>query len=67
MKHVTSASGLLDAPSEQGQDFFTGIPDNPLKQFIGELHRLPAEQHVPATWEAETVGVAAGAYLAGRR
>jgi sulfopyruvate decarboxylase TPP-binding subunit len=41
--------------------------DSALKQFIGELHRLPAEQHVPATWEAEAVGIAAGAYLAGRR
>jgi sulfopyruvate decarboxylase TPP-binding subunit len=32
-----------------------------------ELHPLPAEQHVPATWEAETLGIRAGAYLAGRR
>jgi sulfopyruvate decarboxylase TPP-binding subunit len=60
MKHVTSDSGLLDVLLEQGHDFFTGVPDSALKHFIGELHRLPAEQHVPATWEAETVGIAAG-------
>ena len=67
MKHVTSDSGLLDVLLEQGHDFLTVMPDSALKRFIGELHRLPAEQHVPATWEAETVGIAAGAYLAGRR
>jgi phosphonopyruvate decarboxylase len=67
MKHVTCDSGLLDVLLEQGHDFFTGVPDSALKQFIGELPRLPAEQHVPATWEAEAVGIAAGAYLAGRR
>ena len=67
MKHVTSDSGLLEVLLEQGHDFFTGVPDSALKQFITELQRLPAEQHVPATWEAEAVGIGAGAYLAGRR
>jgi hypothetical protein len=47
MKHVTSDSGLLDVLLEQGHDFFTGVPDSAVKQCIGELHRLPAEQHVP--------------------
>jgi hypothetical protein len=65
MKHVTCDSGLLDVLLEPGHDFFTGVPASAVKQFIGELHRLPAEQHVPATLEAETVGIAAGAYLGG--
>ena len=43
MKHVTSDSGLLDGLLEQGHDFFTGVPESALKQFIGELHRLPSE------------------------
>lgn len=67
MRHATSDSGLLDTLLGNGHDFFTGVPDSALKQFISELHQLPAEQHVPATWEAEAVGIAAGAYLAGRR
>jgi phosphonopyruvate decarboxylase len=67
MKHVTSDSGLLDSLLDQGHDFFTGVPDSGLKLFINELQELPPEQHVPATWEAEAVGIAAGAYLAGRK
>jgi hypothetical protein len=43
MKHVTSDSGLLDVLLEQGHDFFTDVPDSALKQFVGELHRLPGE------------------------
>jgi phosphonopyruvate decarboxylase len=43
------------------------VPDSGLKTFIGDLAALPAEQHVPATWEAEAVAIAAGAFLAGRK
>lgn len=55
--------GLL----EEGYDFFTGVPDSGLKRFISDVYELPPGQHVPATWEAEAVGIAAGAYLAGRK
>jgi phosphonopyruvate decarboxylase len=66
MRRVTSDSGLLESLLEEGYDFFTGVPDSGLKSFIGDVSQLPPEQHVPATWEAEAVGIAAGAYLAGR-
>jgi phosphonopyruvate decarboxylase len=67
MKRVTSDSGLLDHLLAEGYDFFSGVPDSGLKRFIADVSQLPAEQHVPATWEAEAVGIAAGAYLAGRK
>jgi phosphonopyruvate decarboxylase len=66
MKRVTSDSGLLDELVEEGHDFFTGVPDSGLKRFLADVSELPPEQHVPATWEAEAVGIAAGAALAGR-
>jgi sulfopyruvate decarboxylase TPP-binding subunit len=64
---VTSDSGLLDRLVGEGYDFFTGVPDSGLKRFIGDLVTLPPGAHVPATWEAEAVGIAAGAFLAGRK
>ena len=67
MKHVTSDSGLLDNLLAEGYDFFTGVPDSGLKQFIADVQDLPHDMHVPATWEAEAVGIAAGATLAGKK
>ena len=67
MKRVTSDSGLLEELVEEGHDFFTGVPDSGLKRFLADVWELPPEQHVPATWEAEAVGIAAGAALAGRK
>ena len=67
MKRVTSDSGLLEELVEEGHDFFTGVPDSGLKSFLADVWELPPEQHVPATWEAEAVGIAAGAALAGRK
>ena len=67
MRRVTSDEGLLERLIGEGYDFFTGVPDSGLKRFIADVSALPAEMHVPATWEAEAVGIAAGAYLAGRR
>src|SRR5437868_5021337 len=67
MRRVTSDEGLLEELVEEGHDFFTGVPDSGLKRFLADVWELPPEQHVPATWEAEAVGIAAGASLAGRR
>jgi phosphonopyruvate decarboxylase len=67
MKRVTSDSGLLDDLRAEGHDFFTGVPDSGLKRFLEDVRELPEGEHVPATWEAEAVGIAAGAFLAGRK
>ena len=67
MKIATSDSGLLAELRADGYDFFTGVPDSGLKAFISDVETLPPNQHVRATWEAEAVGIAAGAWLAGRK
>src|SRR5579884_1607948 len=67
MKRVTSDKGLLARLLADGYDFFTGVPDSGLKAFIADVDELDSDQHVPATWEAEAVAIAAGAYLAGRK
>jgi len=66
-RRLTSDTGLLANLLEQGYDFFSGVPDSGLKAFIADVYELPSGQHVPATWEAEAVALAAGAYLAGRK
>ena len=67
MKRATSDEGLLERLLGEGYDFFTGVPDSGLKRFISDVSQLPDDMHVPATWEAEAVAIAAGASLAGRR
>jgi len=67
MRRVSSDEGLLDQLLADGHDFFTGVPDSGLKRFLADVWELPPDQHVPATWEAEAVGIAAGAALAGRK
>lgn len=68
MRRVTSDEGLLARLVEHdGCDFFTGVPDSGLKRFIADVWELPPDKHVPATWEAEAVAIAAGAYLRGAR
>jgi len=67
MRTVTSDSGLLAELLDEGYDFFTGVPDSGLRTFIDDAYQLPPQQHVPATWEAEAIGIAAGARLAGRK
>ena len=43
------------------------MPDSGLRTFIDDLGSLDHGMHVPATWEAEAVGIATGAFLAGRK
>jgi phosphonopyruvate decarboxylase len=67
MKRVTSDRGLLKLLLDEGYDFFTGVPDSGLANFIADLDCLPSDRRVTATWEAEAVAIAAGSYLAGRK
>ena len=55
MKRATSDKGLLKTLLDEGYDFFTGVPDSGLANFIADLDLLPADQRVTATWEAEAV------------
>jgi len=53
--------------TEQGFDFFTGVPCSILKGVINYLSEDPDVPYVPATREDEAIGIATGAYLAGKK
>jgi phosphonopyruvate decarboxylase len=57
-------AGLLEA---QGYDFFTGVPCSMIESLIASLEIHPRLPYVPAVREDVAVGMAAGAWLAGRR
>jgi phosphonopyruvate decarboxylase len=63
---VTGAAfaALLEA---QGYDFFTGVPCSMVASLIATLEAHPRLPYVPAVREDVAVGLAAGAWLAGRR
>jgi sulfopyruvate decarboxylase TPP-binding subunit len=60
---ISFADRLLGA----GFDFFTGVPDSTFTSLLREIERRPEFGYVPAVSENVAVGVAAGAYLGGRR
>jgi phosphonopyruvate decarboxylase len=57
-------AALLEA---QGYDFFTGVPCSMIESLIASLESHPRLPYVPAVREDVAVGLAAGAWLAGRR
>lgn len=52
---------------EKGFDFFTGVPCSILKDVINYLSKEPDIPYIPATREDEAIGIATGAYLAGKK
>jgi phosphonopyruvate decarboxylase len=60
------AKSFLDAALSRGFDFFTGVPCSFLTPFINATINAAEFDYVGATSEGEAVGIAAGAYLAGR-
>ena len=57
---------MFDKLVRDEYDFFCGVPDSCLKPFINAIDSSGVA-HVRATWEAEAVGIAAGAFLAGHK
>ena len=51
----------------RGLNFFTGVPCSILKGVISILEQDPEVTYVPAVREDAAVGLATGAYMAGRR
>ena len=51
----------------RGYTFFTGVPCSFLKPLINYVIQSPDVDYIAATSEGEAVGIAAGAYLAGRK
>ena len=52
---------------EKGFDFFTGVPCSIFKEVINYLLAAPDIPYVSATREDEALGIATGAYLAGKK
>jgi sulfopyruvate decarboxylase subunit alpha len=55
---------FVQSLQELGVDFFTGVPDSILGGIIAEL--MNRRLYTPAVREDEAVGMAAGAYMAGK-
>ena len=61
------AAGFLAAATRAGIDFYTGVPCSFLTPLINRTISDAALTYVGAASEGEAVGIAAGAWLAGRR
>ena len=57
-------AALLD---RHGFDFYTGVPCSLVEDLIAALERRPDAPWLPAVREDVAVGMAAGAWLGGRR
>ncbi len=63
---MISAQNFIDEATRQGFDFYTGVPCSYLTPLINGVISRDGLQYVGGTSEGETVGIAAGAWLAGR-
>ena len=64
---VLTGAALAALLETQGYDFFTGVPCSMISSLIATLEAHPRLPYVPAVREDVAVGMAAGAWLAGRR
>jgi sulfopyruvate decarboxylase TPP-binding subunit len=66
---VTAAAtaSFADRLLQAGFDFFTGVPDSTFKALFRTLESRPELGYVPAVSENVAIGLATGAFLAGRR
>jgi sulfopyruvate decarboxylase subunit alpha len=62
-----AAKDFVDRLQAVGFDFFTGVPCSLFEPLYRELARRPALKYIPALREDSAVGIATGAYLAGRQ
>ncbi len=67
MAMLMSGAKLLSYLERQGFDFFTGVPCSLIEGLIAALESHPRFRYVSAVREDVAVGVAGGAWLAGRR
>ena len=63
---MIEADSFLAAARERGFDFYSGVPCSFLTPLINRVIGDPAARYVGAASEGEAVGIAAGAWLAGR-
>ncbi len=65
--HKKNAVEFSAGLKEEGFDFFTGVPCSLLGSLISHLTQDRSLAYVPATREDAAIGMASGAYLAGKR
>src|SRR3954466_10363992 len=63
---MISTSEFLAKARKSGFDFYTGVPCSYLTSLINRLSDDSSLGYVGATSEGEAIGIAAGAWLAGR-
>ena len=66
-QQMITADAFLEPASARGFDFYCGVPCSFLTPLINRVISNPALNYVGATSEGEAVGIAAGAWLAGRK
>ena len=64
---MINADDFLGPARDEGFDFYTGVPCSYLTPLINRVINDPANRYVGAASEGEAVGIAAGAWLAGRK
>ena len=63
---MVQAKKFLDEAHRRGFDFYTGVPCSFLTPLINRVISDPGTRYVGAASEGEAVGIASGAWLAGR-
>lgn len=66
-KHMVATKDFCTTLKEEGFNFSTGVPCSILKEVINYLSKDPDIPYIPATREDEAIGIATGAYLAGKK
>ncbi len=64
---MSHAATFIDEIKKRGFDFYTGVPCSLLKGIYPILENEPTDRYVSAVREDSAFGIAAGAYLGGRK
>ena len=65
-EHKQNAKNFSAALKKEGFDFFTGVPCSLLGSLIAELSKKGGSPYIPAVREDAALGMASGAFLAGK-
>ena len=66
-EHKRNARSFADTLKKEGFDFYTGVPCSLLGALIERLSEDRKSPYVPAVREDAAIGMASGAYLAGKK
>jgi len=60
-------NSLYQQFKKKGYNFFVGVPCSGIKEFISEIEQDSEHVYIPATKEDSALGIAVGAYFAGKK